>query len=187
MYSSLEISKEEIELIKSGDLEKFKGVFLKFWEPLIHFSYRIVKDKDTAEDIVQDTFMHIWTNLSQINPEKNLKTYLFTMVKNKSLNHIRHNQIVEDSHSYLSLHITNNNSPDIEFNDIELAKLITSAISKLPERCRLIFTMNRFDNLTYKEIAEILEISVKTVETQMSRALKSLKENLSKHIFSFFI
>lgn len=187
MYSSLEISKEEIQLIKSGDLEKFKSVFLKFWNPLIHFSYRFVKDKDIAEDLVQDTFMQIWSNLSEINTEKNFKTYLFTAVKNRSLNHLRHSNIIADSHEFLKLHISETSSPDKTFDENELAEVITTAISKLPERCRLIFTMNRFDHLTYKEIAAILNISIKTVETQMSRALKFLRANLSRYIFSIFI
>ena len=187
MYSSLDISKDEIKLIKSGDLSQFKSVFLKFWEPLVHFSYRFVKDTLIAEDIVQDTFMYLWNNLDKIDSDKNFKTYIFTIVKNKSLNHLRHSNIVEDSHEFLKLHISEPLTPEEKLSEIELAEQITKAISKLPERCRLIFTMNRFDNLTYKEIAEILEISIKTVETQMSRALKSLKENLSKNIFTFFI
>ncbi|MGD8781998.1 MAG: RNA polymerase sigma-70 factor [Ignavibacteria bacterium] len=171
-----------IQKIKNGDSDSFKELFFELAKPLIYFSNRIVKDYDEAENIVQDVFVSIWQNREKLDPSLKIKTYLYVAVKNRSLKFIRHENVKQDSFESLQEIYQNPSDPDPETSYNELKSAIDSAIKSLPEKCRLIFEMNRFDKLSYKEIAKVLDISVKTVETQMGRALKSLRQQLAKFI-----
>jgi len=175
-----QINSELIEKIRAGDALAFKHLFFTYCSPLLNFTRRYVKDLPTAENIVQDIFCYVWMNREQLDASANIKTYLFTAVRNQSLKHIRHINVVrQNEHELLSLAIQVKN-PEELFQEKELAHSMQQAIASLPEKRRLIFTMNRFDQLTYAEIATILHISIKTVETQMGRALKSLREHLTR-------
>ncbi len=165
------------EIMKSN-ADAFEKLFNFYCQPLLNFSRRYVLDKQIAENIVQDIFVKIWTNRSALDPGKSIKSYLFTSVKNESLKHLRHLDVEQRGAEKLITSAFNDNSPDINLNTAELEELVEKAIKELPEKCREIFAMSRFDNLKYSEIALILNISVKTVETQMGRALKKLRDRL---------
>ena len=164
--------------IKNGDAGSFEKLFNHYCQSLINFSRRYVWDKQIAENIVQDIFVRVWTNRSNLDPSKSIKSYLFTSVKNESLKHLRHLDVEQRSVEKIAQSTIEENSPDRNLDRSELEENIKHAISELPEKCREIFSMSRFDNLKYAEIAEILDISVKTVETQMGRALKKLRDRL---------
>lgn len=173
------IDSEWVESIRLGDANSFEKLFNLYCQQLINFARRYVFDKQIAENIVQDVFVSVWQSRTNLDPSKMIKAYLFTAVKNNSLKHLRRlnieNKGIEGSPPYIS----NDERPDKKLDENELAVEVHQAINELPEKCREIFTMNRFDNLKYSEIAEILDISIKTVETQMGRALKKLRERLT--------
>jgi len=169
---------ECVNKIRSGDSAAFEELFNLYCQQLINFSRNYVTDKQIAENIVQDVFVSVWQNRTNLNPSKMIKAYLFTSVKNNSLKHLRHlkieNKGIEDNPPYGS----DDERPDRKLDGKEIELKIHQAINELPEKCKEIFKMNRFENLKYAEIAQNLDISIKTVETQMGRALKKLRERL---------
>ncbi len=136
-----------------------------------------------AKEIVQVSFINLWEKRQSIDISKSVKSYLTTSIRNKCLNYLRDTKKF-DTDIILS---------DVLFQEVnfeqgdkliekELNNKITKAIDELPEKCKEIFQLNRFENLKYKEIANKLDISVKTVETQMSKALKHLREKLKDYL-----
>ena len=172
------IDSEWVESIRLGDANSFEKLFNLYCQQLINFARSYVIDKQIAENVVQDVFVNVWQSRTNLDPSKMIKAYLFTAVKNNSLKHLRHlnikNKGIEGSPPYIS----DDERPDRKLDEKELAVEVNHAINELPEKCMEIFKMNHFENLKYAEIAQILDISIKTVETQMGRALKKLRERL---------
>jgi len=165
--------------IKAGDTDAFSYLFRRYYEPLYQFSGRFVKDPQTAENIVQDVFVKLWTNRKKCQIKTSVKSYLYTAVKNYSLNYLKlakKTVYFEIESNYLP---DFGSSPEMEYIENEMSTEIHKEIDKLPEQCRQIYLMKRYDNLKYSEIADILNISINTVKTQMKRAMKSLLKNLS--------
>lgn len=163
--------------------QKFELLFKEHFEGLCYFAQKYLGDLDSSKEIVHSVYIKVWENRSTFDWEKPAKSYLFTSVYNRSMNFLRDNKkFIENDIS--SAPETADNG---EFHDtMELSELETSinlAIDKLPEKCKEIFQLNRFEGKKYAEIAEKLGISVKTVETQMSKALKVLKEELKDYIY----
>ena len=179
------IEAEWIKKIIKGNEHSFESLFNVYCQRLINFSRRYVNDKDIAENIVQEVFVNIWINRENLDPTKNIKTYLFTAVKNNSYKYLRHLKVEHDYAQNFSKYKYEKN-PEKNIEQKETSNKIKKEIDSLPEKCREIFVMSKFDNLKYSEIADILNISIKTVETQMGRALKKLRENL-KHLILIII
>ena len=175
---------EWISQIVDGNASAFEKLFHVYCQPLINFAFRFVYDRAIAENIVQDVFVKVWKKRKQLNPNANIKYYLYTAVKNESLKYQRHNDVKQQYVKSIDQNEQLANPHEEDSNSKELGISINDAISQLPEKARIIFQMNRFDQLTYKEIAKIQKISVKTVETHMSRALKFLRKQLS-HLISY--
>ena len=134
--------------------------------------------------MVQETFIKIWEGRENINPEESLKSYLFTITKNTALNRLRRKK-VESKYIriYKLVYLENDENFDCDSVLIqELEKSITDAISTIPTKSRRVFELSRIEGLTYAEIADTLKISVKTVETQMSRALQLLRHKLKEYL-----
>ncbi|MBD3287810.1 RNA polymerase sigma-70 factor [candidate division KSB1 bacterium] len=173
------INAEHIKKIKKGDVRSFELLFNSYAESLLKFAVRYVHDLNIAEDIIQNVFMTVWKYRSELQEQKNIKSYLFTITKNQCLKYIRHNK-VEQEYAARELSTESESTTPLDIvQEKETRHSINNAIQELPEKCRIIFCMNRFDRLTYAEIAEIQGISIKTVETQMMRALKYLRKKLS--------
>lgn len=181
----INIESEWIRAIRNGNEHSFKSLFNTYCQKLINFSRRYVLDKEIAENIVQDVFVKVWTNRDNLDHTKNIKTYLFTAVKNNSFKYLRHLN-VERAYSEITFDTKEDFDPMKNIEKNETVNQIKIEINKLPEKCQEIFSMSKIDKLKYSEIADILNISVKTVETQMGRALKKLRENL-KDLIVFFI
>ncbi|NNG27770.1 MAG: RNA polymerase sigma-70 factor, partial [Ignavibacteriaceae bacterium] len=164
--------------IRSGDSAAFEALFNFYCQQLINFARRYVFDKQIAENVVQDVFVNVWQSRTNLDPSKMIKAYLFTAVKNNSLKHLRHLNIENKGIESIPTNISDDERPDRKLNEKELDIKVHQAIDELPEKCKEIFKLNRFENLKYVEIAKILNISIKTVETQMGRALKKLRERL---------
>jgi len=171
------LESEWVTAIKSDDKAAFEKLFNNYCQRLINFTRRYVIDKQIAENIVQDVFVNVWQRRSNLDPEKSIKTYLFTASRNEGLKHLRHLNVEKKSFDRI-IESYPEAKHDLELEGKEISQSINKAINELPEKCREIFELNRFENLKYAEIAYTLNISVKTVETQMGRALKKLRKQL---------
>jgi RNA polymerase sigma-70 factor (ECF subfamily) len=168
--------------IQKGDIKEFESQFKKLYSPLCHFAFRYLKDMDSAEEIVQDLFYTYWKNKEKIEIRTSLKSYLYQATKNKCLKLIEHNVVKE---RYASEMMTvSNNTTDSQSNSLEteeLNSIIDRTLNELPEKCRKIFEMSRFEGMKYNEIAKALSVSIKTVEANMGKALKLFRTNLKQY------
>jgi RNA polymerase sigma-70 factor (ECF subfamily) len=181
------LANQLVEKIITGNHNAFEILFKTYSQKLIYFSRRYVRDKQIAENIIQDVFLTIWQNKKNLNPTKNIQSYLFTAVKNESLKQLRHLNVENQQRENVSRLSIVELTPDETIDQKELREELNKAINDLPDKCREIFAMSRFDQLKYSEIADILGISVKTVETQMGRALKKLREQLAHLILIILV
>lgn len=189
------MKKEEsfvISQLKSGNKAAFEYIFKSYYDSLCLYSYRYVKDKTVAEDVVADFFERLYKKRIQLNVTISLRAYLFTSVRNLSLNSLRNRQdkvsieeIMAKDETSAILGVKQNDFSSLLGEDVQLK--IEEAINLLPDQCRLIFQMSRFQKMKYREISDELDISVKTVETQMSRALKKLRKELSDYLHLFIV
>ena len=158
-------------------------LFRSHFTSLCFFAQKYVKDSDTAREIVQEAFLSLWEKRHTIDMDRQVKSYLAMIIHNKCTNYLRDHRKFDTN----ILEIENLlDVPEYESTDSlvtgELKVKIDSAINELPEKCREIFVLNRYDNLKYQEIADKLQISVKTVETQMSRALQHMRLRLAEYV-----
>ena len=167
------------ERIQSGDSDAFSLLFRRYYETLYQFAGRFVRDAQVAESLVQDVFVKIWSNREQWAIRSNLKSYLYTAVKNHALNHLKRDRTSGPSVEEWDLQDQANPTPEDDLIQRETVEAVHRAIAKLPEKCRRIYVMKRYDDLSYTEIAAIQGISINTVKTQMKRALKALSRHLS--------
>jgi len=163
-------------LIKSSPQKALKMLFESFYENLCSHVFALLRNKNASEDIVQDVLLEIWKKRDEININISLEAYLKRACRNKALNYIRSNKILFEDVE-LAETIESNYSDPQEMIEIQnLQDIINKGIDKLPEKCRIVFLLSRMENLSYNEIAEKLDISIKTVENQISKALKILRE-----------
>ncbi|MFA5819757.1 MAG: RNA polymerase sigma-70 factor [Bacteroidales bacterium] len=170
--------------IKLGDEQAFELLFRKYYVRLCVFAKKFLNDPEEAHDIVQDVFVKIWEGRDEIDPEDSLKSYVFKIAQNLSLNKLRRKK-VESRYIeiYKLVYIEQQEfSAHESLLTRELEKNITHSIGKLPAECRKVFELSRIEGLKYREIADTLHISVKTVEAQMSKALQSLRIELSDYL-----
>jgi RNA polymerase sigma-70 factor (ECF subfamily) len=165
--------------LKSKDRKVFDYLFNYYYSGLCAYSLKFISDKSIVEDIIQDFFVALWIKSNQLNINTSLRSYLFTSVKNRCFNYLKHNKVHEKFNLY-SLHVLGNaeNSNYNRYVESELKEAINSAIEKLPPRCREIFELSRFKGLKNQEIAGQLNISKRTVELQISLALRTLRVEL---------
>jgi RNA polymerase sigma-70 factor, ECF subfamily len=178
---------EEETLIQrfiNGDQTAFELLFRFYYPGLVTFVSQIILDRDEAEEIVQDFFVNLWTSRKSIHQATSLKSYFFVSVKNRAFNYLKKEQIREKTLGQLKELVENDFlfQPDL-FVESELQQQIALAMEKLPVRTREIFMMSRFKGLSNDEIATQLELSKRTVETQISNALKILREGLKNTAF----
>lgn len=172
--SSMEESQKNIE--RPGLIEE---LFKTYYSPLVKLVYRMLKDADVSEDIVQDVFIKVWNNRHNLDENKSIKSYLYRSAINTSLNYIEKNKrSIQITKIDSSLSSYSSNQTEEKVNLKELEKKISIAIDTLPPKCKVIFVMSRYEELSYKEIAETLELSVKTVENQIGKALSIMRELL---------
>lgn len=162
------------------DQVQFEIAYKQYFSMLVGFAFQYVEDSDTSEDIVQEVFSNLWNQSDHLDVKTNLKSYLFGAVRNACLNHLRHQKVVEAHADEVVAGKEEGLSDFMEMD--ELRDKIESALAQLPEKRRQIFELSRFEEKKYHEIAEELDISIKTVETQMSRALKVMREVLGSYL-----
>ena len=161
-------------------LSEFKAVFDQYYTPIKNFLYYKCGDVALAEDLTQDVFMKVWDKREEVNQET-VKSYLYTIANNMLLNKIRHDKVVLN---FAEKHKDQKNaqSPEYALEEKEFKQKLEQTIGAMPEKQREVFLMNRIDELTYKEIAERLELSVKAVEKRMHGALNYLKERIAHKV-----
>jgi len=172
---------EIVRRIRQGDVKQFESLFRSSYVSLVRYAKTLVKDHDTAEEIVQDLFFRLWQDKEKINIESSLNGYLFRSVHNRCLHLIEHNKVVEKHFKEMTYRLNENTETPaeiIQYNELQLK--VARILERLPEKCGRIFCMNRFEGLKYSEIAEKLAISVKTVEANMGRALREFRKALTE-------
>ena len=166
-----------LERIKSGNASYYEELFRKYYRPLCLFVFKYLRDPDEAEEIVQEMFVRIWQKKEDLVIATSLKSYLYQAVRNICLNHLKHEAVkLEYQKNSIDSSSTANVSDTLVALELEVR--IRETLDKLPTERKRIFLMSRNEGLKYREIAEKLNISVKTVENQMSKALKFLKSEL---------
>lgn len=175
--------------LRDGDERAFQTLFRKYYPAMCHFANQFLADADVAEEIVQEMFVKIWEKRSVLNIETSVKHYLFRSVRNHCLNQLQHEKIKKQYASKVLSSATQDFNPDDYFLEVDLIKRIEKSIESLPPKRKEIFRLSREQGMKYKEIAETLDISVKTVEAQMGLALKHLREELkdfSNYLMTLF-
>jgi RNA polymerase sigma-70 factor (ECF subfamily) len=168
-----------VRSIRKGDQKAFEDLFLAYCGLMVNYARQFVVDLAMAENIVQDVFVNTWKRREHLDPEGKIRAYLFTAVRNQALKQLRRTEIEQQSEMSPAEAESGEASPEASWTREELVLAIHAAVEQLPTRCRTIFIMNRYERLTYQEIAQILGLSIKTVETQMGRALQVLRRSLS--------
>jgi len=170
---------------EKGDRSAFEKLFRAYYKQLHGFAYSYIEQKETAEDIVQSVFLRIWIQRKKWDPPCTVKQYLFAAIRNEALNKLRHEKIIATAEDdVIECFREQHQISEIEEQAVTelLRKKIRDGIHKLPPHCKQIFLLNRKSGLTYTEIADYLDISINTVNSQMGRALKSLRDHLSDYL-----
>jgi len=163
------------------DEPAYKEVFFTYYTPLLRFARTFVDDRQTAEEIVSDVMMKIWEKRKDLPSISNLRVYLYISTKNASLNYLAKQKKVEIvSIENLNLDFACHSlNPEQLMISAEMMRLINNAINTLPPRCKLVFKLVKEDGLPYKEVADILDISIKTIDNQLAIALRKISEALN--------
>lgn len=168
-----------LDLLNRSDEKGIKLIFDQYYRYLCHAVYKVIPDTHIVEDLVQEVFYEIWKKRERLQINISLKAYLRRASINKSLNYVRAQRMkFSDNEDIKERFVDDDNSHEkVELS--ELTEVINQAVESLPERCRLVFSLSRFESMSYKEIAEQLGISMKTVENQISKALKILRKEIN--------
>jgi len=186
-----------VDKIIQGDLKTFDDLYRTFYSRLFNFSKSYLRDTVVAENMVQDAFLLLWEKRETLSSNSNIRAWLLTVVKNNILNHIERQKrqtkiesiYTERINRELDLRVSSLKDCDPEYLfSAEVTEIIRKALASLPARCREVITMSRFDEMSNKEIAEKLNISVKGVEYHITNALKKLRSELKDYLMflSFF-
>ena len=165
------------------DIQAFTMIYRQYYPALCDFAYWYTEDPDTSKDIVQEVFLNIWKNNEIINFVGSIRSYLYISVKNRSLNLIKHKKLERNwaDHCY---HTDSRQSytPEDHMLEFELGEKINTVLNRLPAQRKRIFMLSRDHELSYREIADVLDISIKTVETQISRSLCTIRKELKDYL-----
>nr|WP_294872319.1 RNA polymerase sigma-70 factor [uncultured Pedobacter sp.] len=174
---------QKTALLHQYDDKAFEQMFKAHYKELHSYANVMLRDEDTAEEIVQSMFLKFWEKRELLNVQTSIKAYLYKCVYNDSLNYLKHQKVKTKYQDFATY--TMNDHHEAASSRIELTELqfkLQEALNELPEHCRTIFQMSRFEELKYREIAEQLDLSIKTVENQMGKALKILRLKLADFI-----
>ncbi len=173
----------QVNALREGGITAFEMLFRTYYQPLCNYAYSFLQDRENAEEVVQSTFLLVWEKRETLAIHTSVKPYLYAMVRNACLNVIKHEKIKQKyAGEELAMAERTHDSVAHAVASNELEYRIKVALEGLPEQCRMVFTLSRFEELKYSEIAEQLNISVKTVENHMGKALKIMREKLKDYL-----
>jgi RNA polymerase sigma-70 factor, ECF subfamily len=174
------------KVVRDGDYNAFRELFTRHYRPLCTYAMRVVVVREIAEEVVSDVFVKLWKNRDQIEVHTSFEAYMYRAVRNQSLDYLKlrsyrcRERDSLDSVQWSTAH-ADHYTPIEEMVFNEFYDRVEGCISELPRQCQVIFRLSREEGLRYREIAERLQISVKTVETQMGRALKVLRDRVPEN------
>ncbi|MGN6296375.1 MAG: RNA polymerase sigma-70 factor, partial [Ginsengibacter sp.] len=172
--------------ISLGDQTSFRQLYHQFYKKLLQFAFVLTRNKEVAEELVEDVFIKFWKNRKNAETIRNVRVYLYSATKNTCLNYLssKAHQNITQPFDAVNIELANPHSPEQILIYRETYTKIQSAVQTLPPRCKMIFKLIREDGLKYKEVAEILNLSASTVEAQMTIAIRRIafivKENFEK-------
>lgn len=171
--------------IRQNDKKSLERLFMKLYVRLRNYANTLTNSPEDSEDIVQEVFATIWNRRSELDENKSIQTYLFVCTRNGCLNWLKHRK-TEDAYARIMALVYEDGAgivtPHESLVADDMEKDFRQVLDELPLQCRRVFELNRFEGLKYHEIAARLNISIKTVETQMSRALAKMRFQLKKHL-----
>lgn len=168
--------------IQKGNIQEYELLFREYFQPLLSYAISILKSEADAEEVVQDIFFNLWKNKKKLNIHTSFSSYLYRAVHNNCLQLLKREKrklIYQQDQRNWNHHESLSPWEILQYN--ELYEKINSAVDELPENCKTIFKLNRFQGLKYSEIAEKLAISIKTVEANMTKALKHLRRHMDEY------
>jgi RNA polymerase sigma-70 factor (ECF subfamily) len=171
--------RELLDRLRDGDAEAFDAIFRAHYAHLVGVAEGMLGDRAAAEEIAQEVMLELWRRRESITLEVSLRAYLFRATRNRALNYIRHERVARRSQPHLVPERAAAPIADAELVQQEIDTALREAMAELPARCREVFELSRVHGLRYAEIARALDISVKTVEAQMGKALRVLRERLA--------
>lgn len=174
--------------IQAGDELAFEQAFRQYYERLCGYANSLLHDLDEAEEAVQSVFFKLWERRESFDIQTSLKSYLYRAVHNRCLNRAKHEKVKRVYEGYNAEQLRQNpaQATDLAMQN-ELQGRIETAVASLPEQCRAVFTLSRYEGLKYQEIADQMGISVKTVENQMTKALKVLRTHLADYVTVYLL
>ncbi|HEV7378575.1 MAG TPA: RNA polymerase sigma-70 factor [Dyadobacter sp.] len=183
----MNIAKPTGQNLNKDTEQEFKLIFKKHFKSLHAYACTILHDEVMAEEMVQNVFCRLWEKSDQIEIRESVSGYLYRSVYHESLNYIKHLKVRDAYQTYAvsQMENTNNTSHNMELRELE--ERLDVALKELPEKCRTIFQMSRFEELKYQEIADRLELPLKTVENQMGKALRLLRVKLVDFLPASFL
>jgi RNA polymerase sigma-70 factor (ECF subfamily) len=171
--------RELLARLRAGGHEAFDAIFRAWYAPLVRLAEGMLRERALAEETVQDVMLELWRRRESLDPDGTAQAYLFQATRNRALNHLRHARVQERVAPQLAADPPAGTPSDAAAAETELSTAIARAVSTLPPRCREVFELSRVHNLKYAEIAQTLGVSVKAVEAQMGRALRTLRVQLA--------
>jgi RNA polymerase sigma-70 factor, ECF subfamily len=165
--------------LAAGDEDAFDALFRAWYAPLVRIAEGIVRERAIGEEVVQDVLLEVWRRRALLGGEESPRAYLIRATRNRALNHVRHLRVQDKSAPYVGSRTEDAPEAASRVVEAELDVAVREAVAGLPPRCREVFELSRVHGLSYAEIASSLEISVKTVEAQMGKALRILRERLA--------
>lgn len=175
-----------ITLIKQGSQKAFERLFKDHFKSLHAYAYTFLKDDEQAEEVVQNVFCRVWEKRDQLKTDGSIKAYLYRAVHNESLNYLKHQKVRASFGVYYADEMEQNTGGDEPASKklmaAELQRHIEKAMSELPEQCRIIFQLSRFEQLKYQQIADQMGLSIKTIENQMGKALRVMRQKLAEFL-----
>jgi len=173
--------------LKTGSRVAFEKIYLKYWEKLYTSIYKKVRSGEIAEEIVQDFFVSLWEKRETIKINSSFEGYIFTAVRYQVINYFK-KEIVKGNYKLQLQNFEDSNNPTLDqLYYKELSQIIEQEIQQLPDKCQHVFRLSRQENLNTKEIALKLNISTKTVENHLTKALKVLRINLKEYVYFAYL
>jgi RNA polymerase sigma-70 factor (family 1) len=182
-----ELTGEDLDIIdalKKQDKRRFEVFYKKYYRPLFTVAYRYVGNTEIAEEIVHDVFITIWNKAGQLNIQSSMKSYLFRSIVNSCLNHIKKEKTQSEKQSAYEVALgqeLGNGADEANEADEKLLKGLEDALELLPDKCKQVMYLSRFGKLKQQDIADQMEISIKTVKNHLTYGFKKLREHLEKN------